>query len=68
MKAKKKLDFLMAIAEMAFNNGADLTVELKDYQRSSNVVRGAISESESTDVGIVLHANHHDIDEEGDDE
>jgi len=67
MKAKKKLDFLMAIAEMAFNNGADLTVELQDCHYNSNTF-GKVSCSETVDSGIVLRAFHPDSNKEGDDE
>ena len=58
MKAKKKLDFLMAIAEMAFNNGGDITVELEDYHSSASRFP-AVSE-ETVNRGIVLRAYHND--------
>lgn len=71
MKAKKKLGFLMDVAEMAFNNGADLTVELRDYRLNSNTI-GKLSCSATVDTGIVLRAYHpteaNDTAEEDDDE
>ena len=66
MKAKKKLDFLMAIAEMAFNNGGDITVELEDYHSSAS--RFPATSDEISNCGIVLRAYHSDDTKEGDDE
>lgn len=72
MKASKKLGLLLSVAEIVLQYGADLTIELKDCRRSSSIVRGAISESETIDGGIVLHASFpaeaNDTAEEGDDE
>lgn len=60
MKAKKKLDFLMAVAEMAFNNGGDITVELEDYHSSDS--RFPAMNKETVTSGIVLRAYHNDGD------
>ena len=56
MKASKKLGLLLSVADLALQYGADLTLELKDCHRSSSIVRGAISESETIDGGVVLRA------------
>lgn len=66
MKASKKLEFLMAIAEMAFNNGGDITVELEDYHSSAS--RFPASSDEIYNRGIILRAFHSDSNEDGDDE
>ena len=63
MKASKKLGLLLSVAEIVLQYGADLTVELKDCRRSSGIVRGAISESETIDGGIVLGDRKHDATE-----